>query len=135
MAGRYSLLVQTGLDEILPLAQKKKMGVMLAGVFNSGILATGSIPGAKFDYAVAPDAIVAKVKKIEEVCRAHKTTVRQAALQFSMAHPAVVSIVLGAVTPEEVKTNVHDASAKIPPRLWSDLKSANLLAPSAPTAG
>ena len=70
MAGRYSLIDQTGLTEFLPLAQKKKMGVMLAGVFNSGILATGSIPGAKFDYTVAPDAIVAKVKKIEEVCRA-----------------------------------------------------------------
>ena len=52
-----------------------------------------------------------------------------------MAHPAVVSIVLGAVTPEEVKANVHDASVKIPPSLWSDLKSANLLAPGAPTAG
>ena len=135
MAGRYSLLVQTGLDEFLPLAQKKKMGVMLAGVFNSGILATGSIPGAKFDYAAAPDGIVAKVKKIEEVCRAHKTTIRQAALQFSMAHPAVVSIVLGAVTPEEVKVNVHDASVEIPTSLWSDLKAANLLGATAPTTG
>jgi D-threo-aldose 1-dehydrogenase len=133
MAGRYSLLVQTGLDEFLPLARKKNMGVMLAGVFNSGILATGAVPGAKYDYTAAPEPIVSKVKKIEEVCRAHNTTIRQAALQFSMAHPAVVSIVLGAVKPEEVKANVQDASVKIPTSLWSDLKSANLLNPAAPT--
>ena len=135
MAGRYSLLVQTGLEEFLPLAQKKNMGVMLAGVFNSGILATGSGPGAKFDYADAPADIVAKVKKIEDVCKAHGVTLRRAALQFSMAHPAVVSIVLGAVKPDEVKANVVDATATIPKGLWSDLKSAGLLNPAAPTAG
>jgi D-threo-aldose 1-dehydrogenase len=135
MAGRYTLLVQTGLEEFLPLAQQKKMGVMLAGVFNSGILATGSVPHAKFDYADAPTEIVAKVKKIEDVCKAHGVTIRQAALQFSIAHPAVVSIVLGAVKPDEVKANVHDATVAIPNRLWSDLKSAGLLNPAAPTAG
>ena len=134
MAGRYTLLVQTGLEEFLPLAQRKNMGVMLAGVFNSGILATGAISGATFDYAVAPEAIVTKVKKIEEICKAHKTTIRQAALQFSMAHAAVVSIVLGAVAPEEIKENVHDATVRIPPSLWTDLKSAGLLAADAPTA-
>jgi D-threo-aldose 1-dehydrogenase len=133
MAGRYTLLDQTGLQEFLPLAEKKNMGVMLAGVFNSGILATGAQPGAKFDYASAPEAVVAKVKKIEEVCRAYNTTIRQAALQFSMAHPAVISIVLGAVMPEEVKANVHDASVAIPQGLWSDLKAAGLLDPATPT--
>jgi D-threo-aldose 1-dehydrogenase len=134
MAGRYTLLVQTGLEEFLPLAQRKNMGVMLAGVFNSGILATGAVPGATFDYAVASDEIVAKVKKIEEVCKAHKTTIRQAALQFCMAHPAVASIVLGAVTPKEVRDNVQDATVRISASLWTDLKSAGLLAADAPTA-
>ena len=133
LAGRYSLLDQTGLQEFLPLAQKRNIGVMLAGVFNSGILATGAQPGARFDYASAPEAIVTKVKKIEEVCRAHSATIRQVALQFSMAHPAVVSIVLGAVTQEEVKANVHDAAVAIPGQLWSDLKTAGLLDPAAPT--
>jgi D-threo-aldose 1-dehydrogenase len=133
MAARYSLLDQSGLEEFLPLAQEKNMGVMLAGVFNSGILATGSRPDAKFNYAAAPAPIVEKVKKIEEVCRAHNTTIRQAAIQFAMAHPAVVSVVLGAVAPDEVKANVHDASVSIPKGLWSDLKSAGLLDPAAPT--
>jgi D-threo-aldose 1-dehydrogenase len=135
MAGRYTLIDQTGLPEFLPLAREKGMGVMLAGVFNSGVLATGSTPAAKFDYAAAPEAVVKKVKGIEEVCRRHNVTIRQAAIQFAMAHPAVVSVVLGAVKPEEVKANVHDASVKIPASLWSELKSAKLLNEAAPTAG
>jgi len=135
MAGRYTLIDQTGLPEFLPLALEKNIGVMLAGVFNSGILATGSVAHAKFDYADASAAVVTKVKAIEDLCRKHKVTLRQTALQFAMAHPAVVSIVLGAVKPEEVKANVHDATVAIPASLWSDLKSAKLLDPSAPTKG
>jgi D-threo-aldose 1-dehydrogenase len=135
MAGRYTLIDQTGLAEFLPLALEKNMGVMLAGVFNSGILATGSGPGAKFDYTAAPEGVVKKVKAIEEICAKHKVTLRQAAIQFAAAHPAVVSIVLGAVKPEEVKANVHDATVEIPASLWSDLKSTKLLDPAAPTKG
>jgi D-threo-aldose 1-dehydrogenase len=135
MAGRYTLIDQTGLAEFLPLALEKNMGVMLAGVFNSGILATGSGPGAKFDYTAAPKAVIDKVKAIEEICRKHQVTLRQAAIQFAASHPAVVSIVLGAVKPEEVTTNVHDASVAIPAGLWSDLKAAKLVEPTAPTKG
>ena len=94
MAGRYTLIDQTGLAEFLPLALEKNMGVMLAGVFNSGILATGSGTGAKFDYTDAPKAVVDKVKAIEEICKKHKVTLRQAAIQFALGHPAVVSVVL-----------------------------------------
>jgi D-threo-aldose 1-dehydrogenase len=133
MAGSYSLLVQTGLEEFLPLARSKNMAVMLAGVFNSGILATGAIPHAKFNYADASPEIMAKVKRIEEICRGHGATIRQAAIQFAMGHPAVNSVVLGAVKPEEVKANVQDAEAPIPAALWSDLKSAGLLDRTAPT--
>ena len=135
MAGRYTLIDQTGLAEFLPLALEKNMGVMLAGVFNSGILATGSGPGAKFDYTDASKAVVDKVKAIEEICKKHKVTLRQAAIQFALGHPAVVSVVLGAVKPEEVKSNVHDATVEIPAGLWSDLKSAKLLDSAAPTKG
>ena len=135
MAGRYTLIDQTGVAEFLPLALEKNMGVMLAGVFNSGILATGSGPGAKYDYAAPPKAVVDKVKAIEEICAKHKVTLRQAAIQFAYGHPAVVSVVLGAVKPEEVKSNVQDATVEIPAGLWSDLKSAKLLDSAAPTKG
>jgi D-threo-aldose 1-dehydrogenase len=135
MAGRYTLIDQTGLTEFLPLALEKNMGVMLAGVFNSGILATGSGSNAKYDYADAPKAVVDKVKAIEEICKKHKITLRQAAIQFALGHPAVVTVVLGAVKPEEVKSNVHDATVEIPAALWSDLKSSKLLDAAAPTKG
>ena len=135
LAGRYSLLEQPALAQFLPLAQQQGISVLLGGVFNSGILATGSGPGAKFDYTAAPKAVVDKVKAIEEICKKHKITLRQAAIQFALGHPAVVSVVLGAVKPEEVKSNVHDASVEIPASLWSDLKSAKLLDAAAPTKG
>jgi D-threo-aldose 1-dehydrogenase len=131
MAGRYSLLIQTG-REFLPLALEKKMGVMLAGVFNSGILATGAIPGARFDYAPAPLEVMDRVRRIEAVCERHGTSLRRAALHFAMGHPAVVCVVLGAVKPEEVQSNVADAGHQVPAALWSDLKSAGLLDPAVP---
>ena len=133
MAGRYSLLVQSGLDEFLPLAVEKKMGVMLAGVFNSGILATGAIPGARFDYAPAPPEIMDRVRKIEAICARHGTSIRRAAVQFAMAHPAVVAVMLGAVKPAEAAANAADGERKAPAALWSDLKSAGLINPAAPT--
>jgi D-threo-aldose 1-dehydrogenase len=132
MAGRYSLLIQNGLAEFLPLALEKNIGVMLAGVFNSGILATGPVPGAKFEYAPAPQDVMDRVRKIEAICNGHGTTLRRAALHFAMGHPAVVSVVLGAVQPEEVEADVADAEATIPAALWADLKSAGMLDPAVP---
>ena len=132
MAGRYSLLIQNGLNEFLPLALEKKMGVMLAGVFNSGILATGAVPGAKFEYAPAPPDIMERVRKIEAVCLRHGTPLRRAAIQFAMAHPAVVSVVLGGLKPSEVEANAADAKASVPTALWSELKSEGLLDAAVP---
>jgi len=134
MAGRYTLLIQNGMAEFLPLALEKKMGVMLAGVFNSGILATGAVPGAKFEYAAAPPEIMERVRSIEAICAAHGTPIRRAALQFAMAHPAVVSVVLGAASPVEIAANAADADQAVPAGLWSELKLAGQLDPSAPTS-
>lgn len=133
LAGRYSLLEQPALDEFLPLATEKKVGVMLGGVFNSGILATGAVAGAKFDYAPAPEPILARVRRIESVCARHGVPLRRAAMAFAAAHPAVISLVLGGVKPEEVRSNAAEFAAGIPPALWSDLKSEGLLAEAAPT--
>jgi len=133
LAGRYSLLEQPALESFLPLAQEKNIGVMLGGVFNSGILATGAVPGARYNYAPAPDHIMDKVRRIEAVCRAHSVPLAHAALHFALGHPAVASLVLGGVTPEEESRNVAAISAAPPAALWSDLKSEGLLAPDAPT--
>jgi D-threo-aldose 1-dehydrogenase len=133
MAGRYTLLDQTGLTEFLPLALEKKIGVMMAGVFNSGILATSAVAGAHFEYGPAPAAILDRVRKIDAICAAHNVSLRTAALHFAMSHPATLSVVLGAVRPSEAAANAADADRKPPAALWGDLKTAGLIDKAAPT--
>jgi len=133
LAGRYSLLEQPALDEFLPLAQRKGIGVMLGGVLNSGILATGAVQGARYNYKDAPPEVMAHVARIEQVCRAHGVPLIDAALQFPLGHVAVSSVVLGAETPEQVSNNIASMTRPIPSSLWSDLKAERLLNSQAPT--
>jgi D-threo-aldose 1-dehydrogenase len=135
MAGRYSLIEQPALAEVLPIAQEKNVGVMLGGVYNSGILATGAIEGAKYNYLPAPPEILEKVSKIETVCAAHGVALPVAAMHFCLGHPAVSSVVLGAVKPEEVSRNIEAVSQSVPAGLWSDLKGEGLLPADVPVAG
>lgn len=132
LAGRYSLLEQGALDDFLPLADARGVGVLLGGVFNSGILATGAVPGAHYDYAEAPPAILDKVSRIEAVCRRHDVPLPVAAMRFPLGHPAIASIVLGAVTPAEVARNLAGLNQAVPPALWAELKAEGLLRPDAP---
>jgi D-threo-aldose 1-dehydrogenase len=132
LAGRYSLLEQPALAQFLPLAKRQGIGVLLGGVFNSGILATGAVRGAKYNYKDAPPHILAKVKEIERVCAAHGVALPTAALHFALGHPAVVSVVLGAQRPIEVERNVAALASQVPSALWSDLKAQHLLDPDAP---
>jgi D-threo-aldose 1-dehydrogenase len=133
LAGRYSLLEQPALESFLPLAEKKGIALMLGGVFNSGILATGAVAGARYNYRPAPPDILAKVARIEAICSAHGVRLSDAALRFPLGHAAIASVVLGAVTPQEVERNVASLVSPIPAALWSDLKTHGLLRPDAPT--
>jgi D-threo-aldose 1-dehydrogenase len=133
LAGRYSLLEQPALDEFFAIAEQKGVGVLLGGVFNSGILATGAIATANYNYRPAPPEILERVRKIEEVCRRHGVALADAALQFPLAHPCVASVVLGAIAPAEVTRNIGSATRSIPASLWSELKFAGLLRDDAPT--
>ena len=132
LAGRYSLLEQPALDSFLPLAEARGIGVIMAGVFNSGILATGAIPGAKYNYGDASPDIMERVRRIEAVCARHDTTIRHAAMAFAAAHPAVACLLLGAVKPEEVEANAAEIGAPVPAALWAELKAEGLLANDAP---
>lgn len=132
LAGRYSLLEQPALEEVLPIAGQKNVGVMLGGVYNSGILATGAFEGAKYNYKPAPPEILEKVRRIERVCQAHGTALATAAIHFCLGHPAVAAVVLGAVKPEEVRQNVAAISKPVPAALWADLRSEALLPENAP---
>ena len=134
LAGRYSLLEQPALDRFLPLAQARGIGVMLGGVYNSGILATGAVPGARYNYRPATADVGARVVAIERVCAAHGVALPHAAIAFVLGHPAVSSVVLGAVSPDEVARNAAMFARGVPPALWRDLKAERLLRDDAPTA-
>ncbi len=132
LAGRYTLLEQEPLDELLPLLQRKGVGILLAGPFNSGILASGPGPRAKYNYRPAPPEILSKVQRIEAVCQRHAVPLAAAAIQFPLGHPVVAAIVPGAVRPEEVKSNIALMATKIPGDLWAELKHEGLLRADAP---
>jgi D-threo-aldose 1-dehydrogenase len=132
LAGRYSLLEQPALAEFLPLAIEKQIAVILGGVFNSGILATGAVPGARYNYHPAPADIMDKVARIERVCAAHGVPLYRAALHFALGHRAVASVVLGAVQPSEIDQQIAALAAPVPRALWADLKTERLLVPAAP---
>ena len=132
LAGRYSLLEQPALSEFLPLAQQQGIGVLLGGVFNSGILATGAIRGAKYNYRDAPPEILDKVARIGRVCAGHGVSLPTAALHFALGHPAVISLVLGGQSPQDVEHNVAALHNEIPADLWADLKAERLLDAHAP---
>jgi D-threo-aldose 1-dehydrogenase len=132
LAGRYTLLEQGALDEFLPLCQQKGLGLLLGGVFNSGILARGSKAGATYNYATAPQEIVERVRRIEAVCERYQVPLNVAAVQFPLAHPAVTALLLGAEKPEEVATNLQALRTPLPAELWTELRNEGLLHEAAP---
>jgi D-threo-aldose 1-dehydrogenase len=133
LAGRYTLLEQTALDSFLPLCEKRGIGIVTGGPYNSGILASGAKPGAFFNYDVAPQHIMERVNKIEAVCNEHGVRMIDAAFQFPLLHPAHVAVIPGGQAEKETTSNLQAANASIPTQLWDDLKSRGLLREDAPT--
>jgi D-threo-aldose 1-dehydrogenase len=133
LAGRYTLLEQEALTSFLPYCVEKNIGVVIGGPYNSGILATGPKPGARYNYAPAPPDILDRVKRIEAICKAHEVKLVEAAIRFPLSHPAVVSVIPGGQKPAEVRRNVDMLGAKIPAALWRALKAEGLLRADAPT--
>ena len=132
VAGRYTLLEQEPLDELLPLCERRGTALVIGGGFNGGILATGAVPGAKWNYAPAPAHIMEKVRKIEAVCARYKVPLAAAALQFLLAHPAVASHVPGTRTVEQMNQNLALVAHPIPKAFWQELKSEGLVRQDAP---
>jgi D-threo-aldose 1-dehydrogenase len=134
LAGRYSLLDQSGLTELLPLCQRDDVAVIAAGVFNSGLLADPR-PGATYDYAAAPAELVARARRLDETCKRHDVPLRAAAIQFPLGHPAVRTVLVGARTAAEMAVNAALMDVPIPTALWDDLVSAGLLSDEVPLPG
>jgi D-threo-aldose 1-dehydrogenase len=132
LAGRYTLLEHAALDELLPLCSKKNIGIMLGGPYNSGILATGAVPGATYNYKPAPKDVMDRVAKIETVCQRHGVPIAAAALQFPLSHPCISSMIPGAAKPEEVDRNMALMHLAVPRGLWDELKQQGLMPAHAP---
>ena len=135
LAGRYTLLEQGALSELLPFCAAHDISILLAGPLNSGILATGAVQTASYDYKPAPESVLQRVRRLQSVCDRHHVELATAALQFPLAQPCIASIVAGSVSPDEVRENVARMQVSIPPALWADLKQESLLDPSAPVPG
>ncbi|GAB2964814.1 aldo/keto reductase [Streptomyces pseudoechinosporeus] len=134
LAGRYTLLDQDGLHEVLPEAAARGKGVVIGGVFNSGLLADPK-PGAAYDYAPAPEAILTRALHLQKITRRHNVPLRAAALRFALTHPAVTTVLLGARSSYEVKDAHTLLAHPIPAAMWTDLRSEGLLPESVPVPG
>jgi len=132
LAGRYTLLEQDPLDDLLPLCVERKISIVLGGVLNSGILATGAVKGAKYNYAEAPVEIMEKVAKIEAICTEFNVPLAAAAIQFAASHPAIVNVCVGARNMNQWKQNFELLSHPIPREFWDRLKKVGLVRDDAP---
>ena len=128
LAGRYTLLDQSALDDVLPAALELRKCVVAVGVFNSGLLANNQpAAGMKYDYQDASAELVDRAKAIAEVCESHGTTLPAAAIAFPLTHPAVVNVTLGMRTPQQVARNTELYGSTIPEALWTDLRTQGLI--------
>jgi D-threo-aldose 1-dehydrogenase len=132
LAGRYTLLDQIALKELLPLCAKKNIGIIIGGAYNSGILATGAVEGARYNYKPAPIEIMEKTRRIETVCNHHKVPMKAAALQFPFGHPAVVTNIPGTGSIERFKENIEMMQYPIPLDFWAELKHEKLISENTP---
>ncbi|MDE2715406.1 MAG: aldo/keto reductase [Chloroflexota bacterium] len=132
LAGRYTLLDQSSLAELMPVCLERNVSLVLGGPYNSGILASDIGPRSTYDYEVAPPEITERAHKIKAVCDRHAVPLKAAALQFGLLHPAVAATIPGPRSVAEVEENFHMASHPIPTHLWAELKYEGLIDPLAP---
>ncbi|MEM1133565.1 MAG: aldo/keto reductase [Pseudomonadota bacterium] len=128
LAGRYTLLEQAPLDDLLPECQSRGVQVVVGGPFNSGVLAGNP----HYDYGAVPPAVAARVQALSAICERHNVPLPAAALQFPLAHPAVASVIPGARSAAEMTANIANLAHPIPAALWADMKEEGLIRADAP---
>jgi len=137
LAGRYTLLEQTALDQLLPLCERKGVSILCGGPFNSGILATGARAGGKthYNYAAPPADVLERVAQLEALCAEFAVPLQAAALQFPLGHPSVASVVAGAANGAESRNIAAQFAHPIPVDFWLALRERGLVDPRAPLPG
>ncbi|MFE5026072.1 aldo/keto reductase [Streptomyces sp. NPDC056656] len=130
LAGRYTLLDHNrSLQRLLPAATEQNVDMVVGGPYSSGILAGGQ----HFEYQKAPADIIAKVERIKALAAAHGVSIKAAALQFALAHPATAAVVPGATRPSRIAEDVAALDENVPAAFWTALRDEQLIAPDAPT--
>ena len=132
VASRYTLLDQTAEDELLPICLERGIAVLAAGVMNTGLLA-GPRPGARYDYGTAPREVIERAQQLAAVCSRYGVALRDAAIQFPLAHPAIVSLVTGVRSIPHLEEYPAALTTAIPDDLWTELKAEGLIRSDAPT--
>jgi len=133
VAGRYTLLEQGPLDDFLPACLERGIGVILGGIFNSGILAQGPVEGARYNFKAAAPELIERTRRLSELCARYDVPLAAAALQFSAAHPAVSTLCVGVSRPDQLRKDVALLDLPIPVDLWEELKYEGHLRRDAPT--
>jgi D-threo-aldose 1-dehydrogenase len=126
LAGRFTLLDQTALAELLPACLERGVSVVAGGVLNSGILADPR-PGARFDYTPAPLELIERAQQLKSICRRHHVPLLAAALQFPLRHPAVASVLVGAASRAELEEDAAAFETPIPDEFWATLEADGLV--------
>lgn len=135
LAGRYTLLDQSALYDLLPVAQERDVAIVAAGVYNSGILGTETVPArSTYDYAPAPTDLLDRARRIADRATGLGVTLPEAAVRFPFTHPAVRTVVLGLRTPPHVESAAARMAASVPYELWAELADASLIDPRCLTA-
>jgi D-threo-aldose 1-dehydrogenase len=132
LAGRYTLLDQVALKELLPVCLERGVAIIAGGVYNSGILADPK-PGAHYNYETAPAELIQRAQRIGAVCARHGVPIKAAAIQFPLGHPAVTCVVVGCRSVAQLDESIAMFELEIPPAMWAELKQEALLAPDVPT--
>lgn len=129
LAGRYTLLDRTAVAELLPLCKQKGTSLVIGGVFNSGILATGPVPGSHFDYMEASDEVLSKVGAMEAVAKRHGLPLAAPAMQFPLIEPIVASVLIGTAKPSSLTRNMEIIEPSLPAEIYSEFEPYTLVAP------
>jgi D-threo-aldose 1-dehydrogenase len=132
LAGRYTLLDQVALNELLPVCLEKGVAIIAGGVYNSGILADPK-PGAHYNYEPAAPELIERARRIGAVCARHGVPIKAAAIQFPLGHPAVTCVVVGCRSVVQLDESIAMFELDIPRAMWDELKQEGLLAPEVPT--
>lgn len=126
IAGRYTLLDQEAQDELFPLALKKNCSILIAGVYNSGVLANPN-PGSTYNYLPASDEIISKARQIGEFFKQRNISLTAAALQYPQRHPAVTMVLTGSRSRAELESNIADFNSEIPAVIWEEFEASGLV--------